>query len=696
MLPKLVYIIEKFVILLHYPSPRAGSRPGPESGETYMYRLNADHFLMDRKQLQALQQDLEIVQGRLEKLGRGLAEEGRKVQEQGFLPDRWLLEEADRVAEEFHQLARKLQTLSANLLPDYSSNGPLSVVDLKDLQARLAEQLARLSAAEEASPDERPEESPQAETGEPWAQQPEAGESAPAGQQPLEWPRSQETPEEPGPEPEEEPGPGPKPETPEPRQVEEILTTRDLETSDLERFTYRLIKEGRLEPAFWLCSYARQTAGRTTVSPLLLKAVELAAAVQGEGSPAARWLEHLYRQLDYGSLYRHAPAPEQQKGLALLMTVSLLRPALVAPASGALELLRRLTREESFLAHCPFLEPFWEKKSPERNTHLERSLESLAAEVETWERRNQGLSLASPTADSLWNSLREEGGLLQNLLGPVRENDGQAVAEVERLVNCLRRGDNMKKELAMIYRKEHKVKEQDIFHIPGSWQVLVRLEEAIRLAERWLKLRRKVAAGQEYEQLVQGDALAEALGLARETLRKTTDRVDPPPLVEAAAALAHKALASLEREHLQVGIPRRERLTAEEMAARELRLHPFLRLQPGWEPDEKTVERMSRALLELLQEKARVREPVPVPESYRIPDTQDDPRASPHGDSREYHREGSRAEVRETPQPGTENGSVGYSRQDPLEGLSLTPQEKNFIKDVLKDLGGETPDSADP
>jgi len=684
MLQKLVYIIEKFSFLLNYPSPWAGSRPRSESGECYVYRLNADHFLMDRKQLQALQQDLEGVQARLEKLGRGLEEEGRKVQEQGFLPDRWLLEEADRVAEEFHRLAQKLQVLSANLLPDYSRNGPLSVADLQELQSRLAEQLARLSAAA-APPDDKPEESPQAEPTEPWAQQPEAGETAPAGQQPLDRQQLQETREE----------PGPKPETPDPRQVEEIHTTRDLETSDLERFTYRLLKEGRLEPAFWLSSYVQQKTGSSAVPPLLIKAVELAASVQGEGSPAARWLEHLYRQLDYASLYRQASTREQAKGLALLITISLLRPALVAPASGALELLRWLTREESFLAHCPFLEPFWEKKSPERNTHLERSLESLAAEVETWERRNQSLSLASPTADSLWKSLQEEEGLLQNLIGPVRENDGQAVAEVERLVNCLRRGDNMKKELAMLYRKEHKVKEQDIFHIPGSWQVLVRLEEAIRLAERWLKLRRKISAGQEYEKLMQGDALTEALGLARDALRKAAARENQPPLVEAAVALTHQALANLEQEHLQVGVPSREPLTAAEMADRELKLHFFLRLEPGWVPDEKTVERMSRALLELLQEKARVREPVPVPEGYRISDEQDEPPVPPHGDSRAHRQEDSRLEARETPPPGTENGGAGFSHQDPLEGLSLTPQEKNFIKDVLKDLGTDTPDSND-
>ena len=647
-----------------------------------MYRLNGDHFLMDRKQLQALQQDLEGVQERLEKLGRGLVEEGRKVQEQGFLPDRWLLEEANRVAEEFHRLAQKLQALSENLLPGYSSNGPHSVADLQELQSQLADQLARLSAA--APPPETPsgdvaEESWQAEPTEPGRQEPDTGAAAPAEWQFMDRQQLQET--------QEEPEPGPKPEAPGPGQAAETRADLASETSDLERFTYRLLQEGRLEPAYWLSSYARQKTGQTTVPPMLVKTVELAAAVQGEGSPAARWLEHLYRQLDYASLYRHAPTPGQQKGLALLITASLLRPALIAPASGALELLRRLSQEESFLAHCPFLEPFWEKKSPERNTHLERSLESLAGEVETWERRNQSLSLASPTADSLWNSLREEGGLLQNLLGPVKENDGQAVAEVERLVSCLRRGDNMKKELAMLYRKEHKVKEQDIFHIPGSWQVLVRLEEAIRLAERWLKLRRKVSAGLEYEKLVQGDALAEALGLARESLQKTAAREEEPPLVEAAAVLAHKALVNLEREHLQMGVPRRERLTAEEMAARELRLHPFLRLQPGWLPDEKTVERMSRALLELLQEKARVREPVPVPEGYRIPDEQDEPPVPPHGDSRKQLREESWEERREPTNSGTENGGAGFSRQDPLEGLSLTPQEKNFIKDVLKDLG---------
>ena len=614
---------------------------------------NKGHGRMDKRhlELEALRLELESVQKRFEKLGFGLMEEGRRVQEQGLPPDHGLMKEAMQAADAFHRLAHKFQALAEKILPASTGEGPLALEDLLDICSRLEKHLDQVPPVPASVSD--------------------AGRLRQNFWEPALGPSWRSTRREWVPKLVPKPGRESGP---------EHEGGSSWET--MERLIYRLLENGRLEPAYWLSCFAgQQRDGPAPVPPWLVKAVELAAVVQGDDGPAAKWLAHIYSSADYFSLLKEEGSPKRKTGLALLISVSLLRPALVAPRCGALDLLRRLCSETDLVTHCGFLKAFWEIKQPERNIALERSLDSLSGEVEIWENRHQNLSLASPMADRLWKTLQEKQGLLQSLIRPVRENDGHEADEVERLVQCLRQGDNLKKELAMFYRKEKKLKNQDIFHVPGSWQILVRLEEAIRLAERWLKLRQKTPQKAAYVRLVAEDDLHKAIGCAREEMAALAGREGQTPFLQAAAVLCGRLFESLEGEMTREDALLREYITPEEREALEMKDTPFLQQQPGWEPDEKTVERFSRALLELLQEKAGAAERIHVEDS-----------TVPYGEAREKRPlpAGDQAGD-QTGDPAGEEKNVTslFSGENPLEAVQLTPQEKDFIKDVLKDLGSD-------
>ncbi len=584
---------------------------------------------IDNKQLAATQEELEKLKQSLEKVGFTLADEGKKVQKEGCPPSIKLLEEAIQVTKKFDRLAKKLQAVSQNLRPIPPSDNLLSTSDLQVALTKLADNVERFGEAE-TQHQEVPE----------WTQEKDRSTvESNALLHRAELDRYNET--------------------------ESKQNALGLE--ELEQIIFRLLKEERLEPAFWLSSYVEQTFGATTVPPLLIKAVELASIVEGNGGPAAEWLTYIFHHCDYLFLFRNADASGKKTGLALLMTASLLRPALIAPESGALDLFRQLCKVEAFLARTPFIEAFWEKKTPDSGRQLQRSLESLADEATIWEKRNQNLSLASPTADQVWQGLREKEGLLVDLIRPVQNNDGKAVETVARLVNCLRQGDNLKKELAILYHKEHGIKDKEIFHIPGSWQVLARLEEAMRMAERWLKVRSKVSHEKEYVKLVEDKTLEEALRSSREALREIIAEQKNEPLVEAAVTLCLQALDKLQGDFFGTNEPRQENLSREELASRELNKDPFLQLHPGSIPNEKTVRRMSIALLELLLEKA-------------------ENKTHPESGEEEWPKE-------KTPEslPVQEGSASDYMDEKSLDSANLTSLEKVFFKNVLKDLKTDPP-----
>jgi hypothetical protein len=101
----------------------------------------------------------------------------------------------------------------------------------------------------------------------------------------------------------------------------------------------------------------------------------------------------------------------------------------------------------------------------------------------------------------------------------VLANDVQAVEEVRGLVNRLQNEASLRREIEDFYRRRKQLgAKQDMFHILGFWQILARMREALKLAERWLDFREKRAQARIEVQILRQDGLDGLLPPAQKDL----------------------------------------------------------------------------------------------------------------------------------------------------------------------------------
>ena len=111
---------------------------------------------------------------------------------------------------------------------------------------------------------------------------------------------------------------------------------------NLEECLFSLLGEHKYGPAFWIAHYCKQKHGKTPVPPLLIKALELSRVIQGEDGPAASWLSIVYSDFEFYSYLDFEEKDQSDLVRKLLFLAALLRPAYVAPESGALSLIIKI------------------------------------------------------------------------------------------------------------------------------------------------------------------------------------------------------------------------------------------------------------------------------------------------------------------------------------------------------------------
>lgn len=380
------------------------------------------------------------------------------------------------------------------------------------------------------------------------------------------------------------------------RTRERGTTRRENLREKLPGLTCRLISENRLGPAYWLTCYHEQKFGAAPVPSLLLKALELADVIEGERGPASQWLTHIYRQPGFDSLFTESQEiTESRLAVQLLTVAALMRPALLAPETGASLLLGKLGDLPPGLAACTTLISL-DMSQP---VGVEE-LDILSREAVGWRQRNRRLTMAAALATRLWDAILEEGGLLEKILRPVIDNDLGAVEEVRELVDHLRDESLLKTEIGSMYRNLQEMDAQlHIFHVLGSWQIVARLREALELAERWLTVHRRLnEAGGKTSPLPKAKLLV-LMQSARDDVNDLAGRYPHSDLVKAATAWCGHALCSLE-ELLRRGQTEVEK--PEDLSTVEYGKCPQLKLKPLWQPNAEAVERLGEALVGLLDD----------------------------------------------------------------------------------------------
>lgn len=102
----------------------------------------------------------------------------------------------------------------------------------------------------------------------------------------------------------------------------------------------KLIRDEKLNHAYYLACYAEQILGESPVPSYLLQALEVANVIQGENGPAARWLSHLFSGNNFFELV--GIDPKRKLPLTLIVFAVSLRPSFVAPTIGAKKVLEGL------------------------------------------------------------------------------------------------------------------------------------------------------------------------------------------------------------------------------------------------------------------------------------------------------------------------------------------------------------------
>jgi len=436
----------------------------------------------------------------------------------------------------------------------------------------------------------------------------------------------------------------------------------------LHRHILGFLGEARLDPAYWLACYGERKFGKAPVPSHLILAADLAAIVEGDGGPAAEWLAHLYGQPHFYSLLEQEPPGERREALSLVLFASLLRPALVAPGSGATALMIRIKGLPGKLGEITARVA----DAGQASGWMEKKLDTLSYQAACWLERNQKLTLASPPAVKLWNRMLEQGGLVERLLHPVAEKKTGALGEVKSLLKALQGEENLKKEVAMQYSAMKLMPEKtDIFHIPGSWQLLSRLQEALKIAERWAKV---VGEAAQRTPLLPAEQLQEYLEMAAAGIQETERRHSGSELVASCAALCRHALEALKGGP---GVEDRD-LAPEELAALECGKNIHLKKKPPWQPSESAVERVGKALLELFDHTATA--------------TDD---SSAAGTDVPESGEGGPDDEAAPSKKGPRLTGPAEDLDSIWENNLLTQQEKDFIKDTLRNIDYDSDDDSD-
>ena len=360
---------------------------------------------------------------------------------------------------------------------------------------------------------------------------------------------------------------------------------------------YNLIGEDKLGPAFWLACYYEQNFGTAPVPSWLIKAVEIASAVQGEGGPASKRLSHIYKNYDFRALLIDEE-PSRRAALNLLIFSALLRPAFLAPGSGAAAILENLDDLPGTLKTlAAAVKGFG---GSETEGAARRDIDILSSEVKVWKKQNRKLTLASPVASKIWDKMHNGEGFLSRLLTPIEENNMEELENIRELFNYLREKENLKKEIRKLYQDMPELKDNvEIFHVPGSWQVINRMKSALKLAERWIKLHDKTdgMAGMKEDPLIV--SLSGNLVSAGRELDGYSWQYQGDLLVKASAAVCARAIDSLKRLLEEQTI---FSLTPDEVTSLETGNNPQLLLKHNWKPQKQTIGKMGEALLELLNE----------------------------------------------------------------------------------------------
>lgn len=292
------------------------------------------------------------------------------------------------------------------------------------------------------------------------------------------------------------------------------------------------VRDGRLGLAYHVAEYANAVhpEHEPHLPAWLVRAAAVAQQVACSGGELAAALRADLSQ--YGDdLFLVDDGPWRQ-ALRLLLVAASVRPALLAPESGAAALLLEAHHGIGDLFdYCSAIASFAHHQRPldpnamhaaHNQAAWEARMQQLRAEASDWCAQAPAMTIKYAQATKVWQRWHQKGELMSRLLGPVCDNDAARADLVRELLHTkLANGDAIREEINHTDRKVFGRRLGQDIAAGALSQLLQRTTQGVAFARRWLDLldARHVAQNDFWQSQI-------------ETLRREIERRTPAVLRE--------------------------------------------------------------------------------------------------------------------------------------------------------------------
>jgi hypothetical protein len=268
---------------------------------------------------------------------------------------------------------------------------------------------------------------------------------------------------------------------------------------DVQLAIWRSLDKGRLSLAYQLGLKLVQLPGeeRNVIPVWLLRSLAIEPFLRQPAGPIATKLQEDFAEFT-DTLFLDGE-PDWNQAMRLLLAAAALRPALLAPLTGASAILQGLhwpSGLDTLYSVCREVAHYAERMQPldvavlkrhKDRAAWEEAQHALREEVDTWCRHAPQMTMKFAPATKVWLRWQEPGGLIHSLLAPVRANDpaerNHVLAEVDRLAE----ESSLRKEIdqtdtSLRGRKGNRISAGALQHL------FRRTGEAVSFARRWTDL----------------------------------------------------------------------------------------------------------------------------------------------------------------------------------------------------------------
>jgi hypothetical protein len=260
----------------------------------------------------------------------------------------------------------------------------------------------------------------------------------------------------------------------------------------LRALQWQLLLEDKLGLAFHL---ARSLAAQNLAElpPALVRAVALGPHLRYSNGLLARLLKEDFASLEADE----GGGGEREHGLRFLWTAAALRPALLAPDTGAAGVLQTLRFKglDKLFGYCQAIIDFANRqqvldpnalKNVRDADAWQADLARLSDEVNAWRAHAPKMTMTYAPATAIWRTWQKPGQLVDQLLQPILAGDANQADALRQALDGLLDMAHVRREINNAYQRLGQRGPGIIAKADN--QIRNHLHEAVLFAQRWLEL----------------------------------------------------------------------------------------------------------------------------------------------------------------------------------------------------------------